>query len=822
MISVIIPSYNRRGLVLRAVQSVLNQTHADLECIVVDDASTDGTAEALRAVADERLRIIALKKNGGACAARNAGVDAAKGDVIAFQDSDDVWHADKLEKQLDALKKSGADVVVCGMRRIDENGAAEDFPRRRAGFVSQSELLMESLASTQCILGRAEALRAVRFDPDMPRLQDWDLMLCLAGKYRVYLDAAPLVDVYIQQDSISRQPKKLLTALTLLYRKHQAAINADRALSIRWVSALMDAAAQCGVSPWTAELLMLLPDWAVHPGERFAGRIVIDAAPGLPMAAEENGLTLAFPPEEGKRYLPETLMEEVLRRHPDRVRFADGVHRCSAAGQRGAIESGLKCLEPRRAWALLSGVYGAKAVSAELAAASLGDLRRWARALRDVRLDVPRRPVQRVAAFYHNLGEGGVQRVAAELTKTWVQMGLQATMICERERTDGDYELPPEVEYRVIPALDAADADSARRHTQALADALQGCDALVYHAWASPLVLVDVLAARAAGVRVAVHTHSAFIMPLVEPMLHDRFAALPDVYVHADALVALSDTDAAYWGYTHGRVYRTSNPMPFGRDTPCSNLTGAAVLWAGRMKEEKRPADAIDIMARVVKRVPHARLLMAGTGDELVMADLQRRIDAQGLHGRVQLLGHQRDMSALYRAADALLCTSAYEGYGLVLAEAGMHALPVVSYAMPYLPTLCEGATTVPQGDAEGAAEALIRLLSDGEARRLAGAQSRQHAETLLIDQQAMWHSIFDGMTAETQLPADTVHARVMETLRSHLSGPAGTAASSAVQTAFVPLPKRGPCKLLRKKAATFLQVLLIEGWPGVRRIFRD
>ena len=94
---VIIPTYNREGTLLRAVNSVLSQSFTDLELIVVDDGSTDHTRELVESIKDNRLRYI-YQKNAGACAARNKGIDAAEGEFIAFQDSDDVWLKEKLAR----------------------------------------------------------------------------------------------------------------------------------------------------------------------------------------------------------------------------------------------------------------------------------------------------------------------------------------------------------------------------------------------------------------------------------------------------------------------------------------------------------------------------------------------------------------------------------------------------------------------------------------------------------------------------------------------------------------------------------------------------
>jgi glycosyltransferase involved in cell wall biosynthesis len=100
LVSCIIPTFNRAHVLERAVQSVLNQTYCDLECIVVDDASTDETHALLEKIYDPRLKLIRLEKNRGVSAARNCGAREARGQWLAFLDSDDEWLAHKLEEQV--------------------------------------------------------------------------------------------------------------------------------------------------------------------------------------------------------------------------------------------------------------------------------------------------------------------------------------------------------------------------------------------------------------------------------------------------------------------------------------------------------------------------------------------------------------------------------------------------------------------------------------------------------------------------------------------------------------------------------------------------
>ncbi len=125
-ISVIIPTYNRKEKLPACVDSVLAQTYQNIEVLVVDDASTDGTEELFREISDPRVKYLRYEENHGACYARNYGAERSDGELIAFQDSDDTWHPDKLEKQVRFLEETQVDMCFCGMNRIATNG--NQFP----------------------------------------------------------------------------------------------------------------------------------------------------------------------------------------------------------------------------------------------------------------------------------------------------------------------------------------------------------------------------------------------------------------------------------------------------------------------------------------------------------------------------------------------------------------------------------------------------------------------------------------------------------------------------------------------------------------------
>ena len=111
MVSVILPTYNCENTVERTIRSVLNQSYGDLELIVVDDGSKDNTVNVIESICDDRIRLIKNAINKGACVVRNIGIDEARGEYIAFQDGDDIWVDDKLEKCLNTMEQQECDVV---------------------------------------------------------------------------------------------------------------------------------------------------------------------------------------------------------------------------------------------------------------------------------------------------------------------------------------------------------------------------------------------------------------------------------------------------------------------------------------------------------------------------------------------------------------------------------------------------------------------------------------------------------------------------------------------------------------------------------------
>ena len=206
MVSVIIPTYNRIATIAKAVDSVLAQSYPDIEIIIADDGSTDGTCESLAAYGGQ-VRIV-KQPNRGPSAARNLGVRASSGDILAFLDSDDLWLPEKIERQVRVLEAGGNGVPCCIC-----NASLESEPGRTStsfevagikcdagsGFILNPAQLLATrfLLFNQVVAVRREVFERIDgFNEDLWLLEDHDLALRLSieGKWGFVSD--PLVCKY--------------------------------------------------------------------------------------------------------------------------------------------------------------------------------------------------------------------------------------------------------------------------------------------------------------------------------------------------------------------------------------------------------------------------------------------------------------------------------------------------------------------------------------------------------------------------------------------------------------------------------------------------
>jgi glycosyltransferase involved in cell wall biosynthesis len=191
-VSVVIPTRDRHAMVEGAVRSALDQTGAEVKVCVVDDGSEPPVVMPDDLAADGRVKLIRLDQPQGASAARNAGLAATSGELVAFLDDDDVWLPGKLARQLAALGE-GSVAVACGFEVW--NGTALVASLLPPDPFEARGLLAHPLLWPSTVLVRRAAVEAAgRFDEALPRVEDWDLWLRLADLGRFDVVAEVLVD----------------------------------------------------------------------------------------------------------------------------------------------------------------------------------------------------------------------------------------------------------------------------------------------------------------------------------------------------------------------------------------------------------------------------------------------------------------------------------------------------------------------------------------------------------------------------------------------------------------------------------------------------
>ena len=223
-VTVVIPTRNRLPLLRPTLASALGQTGVDHEVVVVDDGSTDGTAEHLAALTDPRLRVLTHAEGRGVSQARNAGLAAARFEWVAFLDDDDLWAPDKLAAQVRAARE-GVGWVTVGAVDVDEGlrvtgGARPPFAQRDTPRLLHANNIPGGGSGTMV---RTElASRLGGFDPAFQTLADWDLWLRVSPLCDMAAVRRPLVAYRVHARSMSHTDDRFPQELAALGRKHAA------------------------------------------------------------------------------------------------------------------------------------------------------------------------------------------------------------------------------------------------------------------------------------------------------------------------------------------------------------------------------------------------------------------------------------------------------------------------------------------------------------------------------------------------------------------------------------------------------------------------
>ena len=234
-VSIIIPTYNRANLIKRAINSILNQSYTNYEIIVVDDGSTDNTKEVIESFNEDKINYYVHKKNRGAAAARNTGIKYSKGAFIAFQDSDDKWLPEKLEKEMDIFLESSDEigVVYSGYLYLNNNNKKVYIPSpkviKKEGNIHY-ELLKGNFVTGLSVIRKICFKKVGLFDENLPNLEDWELYIRISKYFSFRFIDEPLSIAYCSSDSATINYSKNLKSYEIILKKHFEDFNKNKGI----------------------------------------------------------------------------------------------------------------------------------------------------------------------------------------------------------------------------------------------------------------------------------------------------------------------------------------------------------------------------------------------------------------------------------------------------------------------------------------------------------------------------------------------------------------------------------------------------------------
>lgn len=220
LVSIITPAYNCSKYIRETIEAVLRQTYTQWEMIIVDDCSSDDTTEIVNSLAreDARIKFIILEKNSGAAVARTRAMELAKGQYMAFLDSDDIWYDDKLEKQLAFMKQNNYNITSTSYEKIDEDGNPLRLVIKSKEKTNYNSLLLNCPVGNSTVMYNADNLGKFVV-PDIRKRNDDALWLQMLKKEK-YIFGMPeiLMKYRLRSNSISGKKLSLIKYHWILYR----------------------------------------------------------------------------------------------------------------------------------------------------------------------------------------------------------------------------------------------------------------------------------------------------------------------------------------------------------------------------------------------------------------------------------------------------------------------------------------------------------------------------------------------------------------------------------------------------------------------------
>lgn len=694
-VSIIIPAYNAEKYLPEALNSAINQTLADIEIIIVDDASSDNTLNILNqySVKDKRIQIVKNETNMGILASRYNALQISTGKYVMFLDADDRLVANACELLSSTMEKYSFDLVQFNTM-IDD---------------------AETLADKDSIDGLKQYLKTP--NGPFPHKEGGMLEYVIRGE----LPCSVWNKIYNRE--------VLLKAL-MWYKCERIQMSEDFLLTIMVLSYV----ANFGVVD------QALYVYRFGPGMSTGSLISEKSVTNYALMSKVDYLL--------KKWIPNTGIDEVLQKkilefsekkiHKDILDCF--VERIPDGGKQEYIKTVNQYWGYKEFVKAYVDYVQCRRITPE-------------KALKNLKITLSEAvdsKTKTIGMFYNRLYNGGVERVISLLTPILLQCGYDVIVITEEGPTVNDYKLPDGVKH--IKLTTSEIRPSSRVDEWQFIISKYHIDTVIYHAWVGNRLVLDSMAIKSTNIQLILYAHGSFQYIFRFPnSTRENYFKQNIIYSLFDKVVVLSEVDKE-WAQALGLpAYSVMNPLTFEKDNvKVSELSAPIGLWVGRLSAEKQYYDAFNIAKLVHSRIPGFRLRVVGkTERNEEFQKITEYLFDNNMAEYVLLDGEHSDVAKFYSEASVFLMTSEFEGFAMVLQEAKVFGLPIVSYELPNITLQRQknnGFFVVPQRDVVAAAEATIELLENSELRLSTGEQSRRSVDTLYADNIGdMWRNIIES-----------------------------------------------------------------------------
>lgn len=722
LISVIIPNYNCEQYLAKCLDSVINQTLKQIEVIVIDDCSIDGSVDIINRYceSDSRINFIKYSTNKSQSQARKDGVLASKGEYIMFLDSDDYLMENACERLYNKIKEDSSDILCFGTNVIRENpniaqNRYESLQKWLNNFGSEKY-------SNPEIFDSCFSKRTLPFTL-------WNKIyksdICKAGFSEVSDGYFPKGQDVYAFFCVAKHAKSLTTFNEQFY-------------NYRFGS---------GVAGSTTLNLEQFKKISLQ------GKIISELR-------KKNGEQSEF-----FKYISEletSLCKEITAKWCNQVGPEE-------SGK--AFEYLLSNFSPAAVIKLLIEKYLYK--QGELARRVYCDS-----SLLHEKINARTLLVKpHIGIFYHRASFGGVQRVINDQVRFLLDQGYTLTLFLE-EKLDAanGYNIDKRVNICYVDKSTPYNKNNAELHLKTfdkiLSEVKPKIDLMIYHAGSSANLIWDLILLKAYKVKSIVIHHESFAYYMMQPMNYgiDRH----DVFRLSDLLVVLTKAAQTYYSCYGIRSLFIPNQVPLIKEGHLASYRQNKILCVGRLDDSvKQYYETLRVIVLIKKQCPDVKLHLVGSfNSKTNESNFIEFAKKNGIYSNLVFEGAHSDVGPFYESSTCLLVTSLSEGFSLVIAEAKARGLPIITYDLPYLDLVRDnlGVIRVEHGNADAAAAAFLKLNNDRELWELKHAECLTSiSKFIAVDIAKKWDSAIKDVISERPIETSVDYESVQVIERSLL-----------------------------------------------------